>query len=423
MVVNAETDKQWTPGTGALTLLCVGHGVTHFVFAATIMLLPYIRQDGGLSYTEAASLGTIYYIAAFIANFFSGYWVDAAGKRVMVQLAAVLMSGGGVIAAGLAGYVLDGFSLFIVLAIGWAFSGMGNQAWHPAAFSYLAKYYDDRRSFVFSIHVVAANVGDAVFPLIAGFLLGHVFVTAAGQALWQPVAIFGGIPCLVVAVVLVVYLMPRDREIIGGPPKSMSAKSYFEGYGALLKNKNAMLLALVAGLRNASQTALLYFLPLYMVDVIQTGPVLVGIALTLLQVGGIIGAPIAGYAADRTGARPVVFACLTLTTIILVVALFVKQPTHFVVVIAFMGFALYAVRPVVQSWMMDLVPEDFRGSATSVMFGVQSAMNVVFLSVAGPIADAYSLVTVFYIIAGVILVANILTFALPKETGRKQVSA
>ena len=49
MVVNAETDKQWTPGTGALTLLCVGHGVTHFVFAATIMLLPYIRQDGGLS--------------------------------------------------------------------------------------------------------------------------------------------------------------------------------------------------------------------------------------------------------------------------------------------------------------------------------------------------------------------------------------
>ena len=176
MAASAENGKEWVPGSGAFALLCVGHGVTHFVFAATIMLLPYIRQDGGLSYTEAASLGTIYYVAAFIANFISGYWVDAVGKRVMVQLASVLMAGGGVIMAGLAGYIMDGFLLFIVLAIGWAFSGMGNQAWHPAAFSYLAKYYDHRRSFVFSIHVVAANVGDAIFPLIAGFLLGHVFV-------------------------------------------------------------------------------------------------------------------------------------------------------------------------------------------------------------------------------------------------------
>ena len=418
MAASAENGKVWVPGNGAFALMCAGHGVTHFVFAATIMLLPYIRQDGGLSYTEAASLGTVYYVAAFIANFVSGYWVDAVGKRVMVQLASVLTAGGGVIMAGLAGYVMDGFSLFIVLAIGWAFSGMGNQAWHPAAFSYLAKYYDDRRSFVFSIHVVAANVGDAIFPLIAGFLLGHVFVSVAGKEMWEPVAIFAGIPCLLVGTILIVYLAPRDRAIIGGPPKGMSTKSYFEGYGQLLKNKNAMLLALVAGLRNASQTALLYFLPLYMVDVIVSGPVLVGIALTLLQVGGMIGAPIAGYMADCKGQRPVVFACLTLTTVILVAALFVKEPTHFVAVIALMGFALYAVRPVVQSWMMDLVPEEFRGSATSVMFGVQSAMNVIFLSVAGPIADAYSLVTVFYIIAGVVLIANMLTFALPKNSTR-----
>ena len=115
MAASAENGKEWVPGNGAFALLCTGHGVTHFVFGATIMLLPYIRQDGGLSYTEAASLGTVYYIAAFIANFFSGYWVDAAGKRVMVQLASVLMAGGGVIMAGLAGYVMDGFSLFIFL--------------------------------------------------------------------------------------------------------------------------------------------------------------------------------------------------------------------------------------------------------------------------------------------------------------------
>ncbi|MDA0655046.1 MAG: hypothetical protein O2912_01375, partial [Proteobacteria bacterium] len=61
----------------------------------------------------------------------------------------------------------------------------------------------------------------------------------------------------------------------------------------------------------------------------------------------------------------------------------------------------------------------FRGSATSVMFGVQSFMNALILLCAGRLADEYGLVLVFYIIAGIILLANVLTFALPKSAGRK----
>jgi MFS family permease len=419
MAVEAERGKGWIPGNTAVALLCGGHGATHFVFAATVMLLPYIRQDAGLSYTEAASLGTAYYVFAFCANFFSGYWVDKLGRVISVQIAAVIVSGGGVMLAGFAGYVLDGLPLYIALVIGWGLSGIGNQAWHPAAFSYLAKHFHERRSFVFSMHVVAANIGDALFPVIAGFLLGHVFVSAAGIEQWEPVAIIGALPCMVVAVLLVVYLLPREREVHASAPQGMSAANYFAGYGALFRNRNAMLLALVAGLRNASQTALLMFLPLYMVDIIKTSPELVGIALMLLQVGGMIAAPIAGHMADRKGERPVVFTCLTLTTIILLGAMTVTDPTLFIVSVGILGFALYAVRPVIQSWMMVLVPDEFRGSATSVMFGVQSACNAAILINGGWIADRFGLERVFVIIAVTILVANFLTFALPKSLGTK----
>tara|TARA_B100001287_G_C22221677_1_gene317268 strand:- start:118 stop:528 length:411 start_codon:yes stop_codon:yes gene_type:complete len=134
-----------------------------------------------------------------------------------------------------------------------------------------------------------------------------------------------------------------------------------------------------------------------------------------------ISAPIAGIASDRSGERPVVFSCLAITTVVLVLALFVKNPTYFVFLIALVGLALYAVRPVVQSWMMDLVSSDFRGSATSVMFGVQSLMNVIFLFIAGYVADLFGLVMVFYIITFVILFANILTFFLPKPCRVRQV--
>ena len=419
MAVSARDGKEWAPGKGTFALLCAGHGATHFVLGATVFLLPYIRQDAGLSYAQATGLAVMYYAAAFFANCVSGYRVDASGQRVLVQILSVIVAGGGVILAALAGFALDGTPLFVLLAVGWGLSGMGNQAWHPAAFSYLAKHYPEKRSFVFSIHVVAANIGDALFPLIAGILLAHVFAKTNGVEAWESVAIIAGLPCLLIAVVLAVYLVPRDRRINEGKPQGMSARSYFKGYGELLRNKNAMLLALVAGLRNAAQTGLLIFLPFYLVDVFKTSPVMVGVALMLLQVGGMIATPIAGTAADRLGERPVVFACLSLTTVVLVGAMFITDPNWYIASIALMGFALYAIRPVVQSWMMVLVPEEFRGSATSVMFGVQSLMNALILLCAGWLADEYGLVFVFYIIAGIILLANVLTFALPKSAGRK----
>ena len=421
MAAELDYSEEKKPGNGTLTLLCVGHGSTHFVFAATIMLAPYIRQTSGLNYLEVTSLGTLYYAAAFLANFLSGYLVDAFKKRMAVQLASLTLAGGGMIVSGISGFYLDGTQVFVMLAIGWALCGMGNQAWHPAAFAYLAKYYKDRRGFVFSMHVVSANAGDAIFPLIAGFLLGHIFVEASGHQMWSPVSLVAGIPCLLTALILGRYVAKHGDEVVKVRSQAMSANSYFKGYVALLRNGHAMLLALVGGLRNASQTALLYFLPLYMVDILFSGPVLVGTALTLLQVGGMISAPIAGIASDRSGERPVVFSCLAITTVVLVLALFVKNPTYFVFLIALVGLALYAVRPVVQSWMMDLVSSDFRGSATSVMFGVQSFMNVIFLFISGYVADLFGLVIVFYIITSVILFANILTFFLPKPHNVRQV--
>ena len=76
---------------------------------------------------------------------------------------------------------------------------------------------------------------------------------------------------------------------------------------------------------------------------------------------------------------------------------------------------LYAVRPVVHSWMMDLTPDHLGGSATSLMFGTQSGFSIVMPIIGGMLADQYGLASVFYMLAGTILMTNILTLGLPKE--------
>ena len=78
-----------------------------------------------------------------------------------------------------------------------------------------------------------------------------------------------------------------------------------------------------------------------------------------------------------------------------------------------LGFVLYAVRPVIHSWMMDMAPPEVRGSATSLLFGTQAGLSVLMPLLGGAIADAYGLTEVFYFIAAIMFAANFVVFLLP----------
>ena len=81
-----------------------------------------------------------------------------------------------------------------------------------------------------------------------------------------------------------------------------------------------------------------------------------------------------------------------------------------------LGLSLYAVRPVVQSWMLDLTPPNLGGSATSLMFGMQSGLAVVMPIIGGVLADQYGLKSVFYFIAGAMLAANLVAIMLSNDS-------
>jgi len=86
-----------------------------------------------------------------------------------------------------------------------------------------------------------------------------------------------------------------------------------------------------------------------------------------------------------------------------------------------LGFVLYAVRPVIHSWMMDLAPPDIRGSATSALFGTQAALSIAVPVVGGAVADTWGLTEVFYLIAAVMLVANaMVVFLRSPEAAEKE---
>ncbi|MEQ8165186.1 MAG: MFS transporter, partial [Alphaproteobacteria bacterium] len=143
-------------------------------------------------------------------------------------------------------------------------------------------------------------------------------------------------------------------------------------------------------------------------------PVVMGTGMMAMQVAGLIAAPIAGAASDRIGQRPIVLMGTTGTTIIIAALTFIDNELMYIVCIAVLGLCLYAIRPVVHSWLMHMVPEHLGGSATSLMFGIQSALAASMPVIGGAIADSYGLIAVFYFIAATMLISNLLVFILPK---------
>jgi predicted MFS family arabinose efflux permease len=244
--------------------------------------------------------------------------------------------------------------------------------------------------------------------LAAGFI-----IAAIGWRLTAPVA---AVPVLVVAAILLMALGPRERsENAAGNGKKMSGKDYMGGMKVLVSNRLVTALCVIAGFRTMTMMGLLMFLPFYLADEMKLGATAVGATLMAMQIGGLIATPIAGIWSDRKGRRPVVLAGFTGTTIILAMITLIDSQWALVAGVSVLGFSLYAARPVMHSWMMDITPDHMSGSAMSLLFGTQSLFNILVPPVGGLIADTWGLTAVFYMLAGTILVANALVFLVPEE--------
>lgn len=389
---------------GPIWLIGLGHGATHWIAGTFYVLLPFLTKDLGLSYTEAGLLVSVFHVSSFVANFGSGALVDMTGRKVIFQVVSLVIG-----AAALAAFGFTG--LYLVLCAMVALIGATNNLWHPPAIAFVSERYSANRGYALSIHATGASIGDMIAPVAAGAALGWMT--------WQGTAIVGAMPVFAVAAVFLVWLMPQDSVNRQAGSRILGLRAYREGIVELLRRRAVLGLCLMAAFRSMAQNGLLMFLPLYLADVLAVEPVVMGAAIMAMHLGGVVVSPIAGILSDRVGRRPVVMAGLAGTTVLIVALTFVDDASIYVVGVSVLGFVLYAVRPVIHSWMMDLAPSGVRGSATSVLFGTQAALSIAVPVVGGAVADTWGLTEVFYLIAGFMLVANAMVVFLSRPEAKK----
>ncbi|OGP59260.1 MAG: hypothetical protein A2162_09920 [Deltaproteobacteria bacterium RBG_13_52_11b] len=399
----------------------IGHGYVHWFPATFFLLLPLIKEEFGLSYTEMGFMVTIRFISSMVANFPSGMIADVVGRHHLIMTIALAWVG--------IPYLLVGISSnYAVLLTCMVFLGIGNNLWHPAAMSILHDVYPQKRGWAIGWHSSAANMGDALGPFMSGILL--TWLT------WRQILIGSAIPGLGMGLFIWWLLGTSPHKEPADPveedsgkakkadPQKLSMKQYLRGVGRLLINRNVFFLALINGIRSLTQNGLSTFLPPYFMTVLNISPWLSGVYITIIQVAGIIAAPISGRASDTYGRKRVVTAALFSTSVAVFLLVVVQHPVLFVVFLGGVGFFLYSLRPVLIAWAMELAPKELRGSVVGLQFSFQSALSALAPVLGGWVADRWGLMATFYFLAATVILSNVLVaFIRESETSHEKSAA
>ena len=389
------TGLHWSQQGPAL-MVGVGHGATHWVAATFYLLLPWIKETLQINYTNAGILVAVFHLASFLANFASGALTDITGKRVLIQSGSLTL---GALALGGTSLAWSVIPLALMIAI----IGATNNAWHPAAISFLSERYPDNRGYALAVHALGANVGDSIAPLMVGAVLGMLS--------WQDTALVSTVPVFAVAF-WIWTVLSRHETISPAETKETRKVPYLSELKIMFRQFELLGLSMMSGFRAAAQVGLLMFVPLYLTDVLEAGPMMTGVGFSLMQLGGVLSSPVAGAWSDRIGRRPIVVGGLALSTLVIAFLAIAGSQILFVSGIAFLGFVLYGVRPVVHSWALDLTSKTMGGTVISLVFGTQSLFSIGIPVLSGMVADLFGLQRVFWLLAGLILVSNLIAFLL-----------
>ena len=404
----AATEVQVAKTFKEVWLISLGHSLTHWYPATFYLLLPIIGNELGLSFSQIGLIMTCQYLAGAIANIPGGMLVDTVGRKGLLM--AVLLFWVGF------PYLLMGFSHgYLMLLACVALVGFGNSLWHPTAIPTLAGRFPERKGLVLSLHGMGGNVGDATAPLVVGSLLAILS--------WRQVVMINVVPGMVMSLLILIFLgtlrvgskKPKPAEDARG----QSLADYFRGVPALFRNRGLIVLTASSAFRSMTQNALLTFLPVYLAYEMHYSPFYVGAGMFALQAAGFAATPIAGHLSDRMGRRSVMMTSMGMTAVVLLFMAFAGKSPAFIVFIAVLGFFLYAIRPVMQAWLLETTPRNMGGTSIGILFGAQALGSSVAPLLGGMIADRYGLTATFWFLAFTIVVANLFIVAMPMAESKK----
>lgn len=359
---------------------CSAHAVHDGLTDVIYVLLPIWQAQFALSYAQIGLLRGAY--SGMMAVF------QLMASRAAKRWGRVSMLVGGTALAGAAYLMVGQATGWVMLLLALLLGGLGASTQHPLASSMISDAYEGGGGIkqALSQYNFSGDIGKTLIPGLVGLLLTVIS--------WRASATLLGVLGLAAAGLLW-WLVPTQVS------ESTSTKNTkpFSGSGSVT---GLRALILTGTLDSAVRMGFLTFLP-FLLQAKGAGTAGIGLALTLLFIGGAFGKLLCGYLGARIGMMKTVWLTETSTALLIVAAVYVPL-AGLMAMLPLLGLVLNGTSSVLYGAVPDLAGAGKREQAFAVFYTGTIGGGALAPVVFGGVGDALGVSVAVMVLAGVLLV-------------------
>ncbi len=361
--------------------------------ALPVPLLPFIRDEFALDYTQAGIVISAFGVVYGIFQLPAGWLADRIGPRLLITIV-------GICGVAVTGFLIGLSQTYTMLIIFLVLMGILGGGYHPAATTMISAAVEpDKRGRALGVHMIGGSTSYFLVPIIA----------AASATLWGWRGTFIGlaIPTLIFGIIF--YLLLGRRVAIKIAKQKTTDR---DGEISPPSNRLRRLVTIIV-LSTFTQAVILStvsFIPLYLVDNFGVDKELAAASMALVYSVGLWAGPLGGYMSDRLGRLPIILAMCFVTGPLIYLLNLVPSGLGTGAVLIIIGVLIYFNTTVTQAYIVDHTTERNRSTALGFyFFGTMEGSGVLPLAI-GYLIDQLGFHSSLTIIGATVLAVTLIGF-------------
>jgi MFS family permease len=373
---------------GMLPLFVLAHFGHHLMMALFTPLLPYIRNDFTLTYTQAGWLIMAYNLAYGLSQLPSGWLADRIGARIMLTI--------GVAGVAIAGLLISLSPTYIILALFLVLLGLVGGGYHPAAAPLVsASVKPENRGRVLGIHQIGGTGSFFLAPLIAAGI-----ASALG---WRGTFLTISIPSIALGIV---FYMLLGRPGYARKPSKTTSRSPKETSPVPRHWRRLVAFITLGIVSMATVYSTLSFIPLFIIDHLGASEESAAAMLSLAFFGGLWAGPLGGYLSDRIGRVPVILAVGFIAAPAIFMLNLVSLGLTISIILIIIGMAMHLGMPVVEAYVISHTSRRKRSTVLGLYY-LGSRGGPAIAPIIGYLIDNYGFYISFSVVSATLLTVTV----------------
>jgi MFS family permease len=375
---------RFSPSLGLLPLFVLAHFSHHVVTALMAPLLPMIRTDFGLDYTQSGLLISAFTLSYGISQLPAGWLADRFGPRFLITI--------GICGVALAGLLVGLSQTYIMMIAFLVLMGVAGGGYHPAAPTLISSSVESRnRGRALGFHQTGGSASYFVTPLI-----GVAIATAWG---WRGAYIGLAVPTILFGTIFYALLSRRTN---GVKKRRKPVDTHGEKPPTPGRLRRLVLFMILTTFTHAVLLSLRAFIPLFMVDYFGIGVETAAAFFAISYTPGLWAAPLGGYLSDRFGRVPVILLLCFISGPIIYMLTLIPYGLSFGALLLIFGTVSAMRGPGTEAYIVGETSERYRSTILGIYFFSGHEGSGILTPVMGFLIDKFGFYTSFTIVGGAV---------------------